>query len=123
MSTPNQQIPAYFTLLSNENYNSNDGSSGGRLYQSKLVLGSSATSDAQILPSGKIAEIDVQVLSGSPTVYITTASIADIKAGTSNIWVALTISGITKTPLGITAIYVVADGSGETVILNVRTND
>ena len=92
---------------------------GGFLYQAKLVLGAGATSKAISIPQGQLLGAWIQALSGSPTVYITLSSQADILANTA-VWATLSLSGITEIPNAVTAVYVVADGSGETVLINAR---
>ncbi len=96
--------------------------SSGRLYQAKIALantGAGATSKAYVLPSGLLIDVEIQALTGTPTCYITLSSNADILAGNA-VWVALALSGITKVPLGINALYFVSDGSAETVLVNAR---
>lgn len=92
---------------------------GGFLYYAKLVLGAGATSNAIPIPQGQLLGCWVQALTGAPTVYITLSSQADILAGNA-VWTTLSLSGITQIPSAVTAIYVVGDGSGETVLINAR---
>jgi len=92
---------------------------GGFLYQTKLSLGGSDTSNAILLPQGQLSDIRLLGDKTPAGLYGTLSSKDDIEAGNA-IWTAITYSALVQAPLALTALYVVGNASASIVLINVR---